>query len=153
FGNREWSSRTQRTKSRLSLASTLEAALHPRWLASTLLAHGMPAFRNVIDFVPRGKRGFFESAFWIRDHQPTSLSWRTLARVRERCSRPFIVKGILHLDDVRRCLDAGVDGIVLGSHGGRQLDGAVAPLELLPAPPEIVGERAELASCRGLARG
>jgi len=153
FGNREWSSRTQRTKSRLSLASTLEAALHPRWLASTLLAHGMPAFRNVIDFVPRDKRGFFESAFWIRDHQPTSLSWRTLARIRERWSKPFIVKGILHLDDVRRCLDVGVDGIVLSSHGGRQLDGAVAPLELLPAAREIVGERAELYLSGGLRRG
>jgi len=153
FGNREWSSRTQRTKAQLSVASMLDAALHPRWLASTILAHGMPSFRNVIDFVPRDQRGFFESAFWIRAHQPTSLSWRTVARIRERWTKPFVLKGILHLDDVRRCLDAGVDGIVLSSHGGRQLDGAVAPLDLLPAAREIVGDRAELLLSGGLRRG
>jgi len=153
FGNREWSTRTMATKSRPSLASTLEAALHPRWLASTLLAHGMPVFRNVIDFVPREHRSFFASAFWIRDHQPTSLSWRTVARIRERWTKPFVLKGILHLDDVRRALDAGVDAIVLGSHGGRQLDGTVAPIELLPAARDIVDGRAELYVTGGLRRG
>jgi (S)-mandelate dehydrogenase len=153
FGNREWSSRTMATRSRPSLASTVDAALHPRWLASTLLAHGMPSFRNVRDFVPKDRRGFFESAFWIRDHQPTSLSWRTVAQIRARWTKPFLVKGILHLDDVRRSLDAGVDGIVLGSHGGRQLDGSVAPLELVPAARAIVGDRAELYVSGGLRRG
>ena len=153
FGNREWSSRTQRSKTQLSLASVVDAALHPRWLASTLLAHGMPEFRNVIDFVPRDKRSFFESAFWIREHQPTSMSWRTVARIRERWNKPFVLKGILHLDDVRRSLDAGIDAIVLSSHGGRQLDGAVAPLELLPAAREIVRDRAELFLSGGLRRG
>jgi (S)-mandelate dehydrogenase len=141
------------SRSRPTLASTVDAALHPRWLASTLLAHGMPSFRNVIDFVPRDRRGFFDSAFWIRDHQPTSMSWQTVARIRERWTKPFIIKGILHLDDVRRCIDAGVDGIVLSSHGGRQLDGAIAPLELLPAAREIVGDRAELYLSGGLRRG
>jgi (S)-mandelate dehydrogenase len=153
FGNREWSTRTMASRSRPTLASTVDAALHPRWLASTLLAHGMPSFRNVIDFVPRDRRGFFDSAFWIRDHQPTSMSWQTVARIRERWTKPFIIKGILHLDDVRRCIDAGVDGIVLSSHGGRQLDGAIAPLELLPAAREIVGDRAELYLSGGLRRG
>ena len=50
----------------------------------------MPEFRNVIDFVPRDKRSFFESAFWIREHQPTSMSWRTVARIRERWNKPFV---------------------------------------------------------------
>jgi len=153
FGNREWSTRTMATRSRPSLASTLDAALHPRWLAATLVAHGMPSFRNVIDFVPREHRSFFASAFWIRDHQPTSLSWRTVARIRERWRKPFILKGILHLDDVRRSLDAGADAIVLGSHGGRQLDGTVAAIELLPKAREIVGDRAELYVTGGLRRG
>ena len=153
FGNREWSARTMASKSRPSLASIADAARHPAWLASTLLAHGMPSFRNVVDFVPRDKRGFFESAFWIRDHQPTSMSWRTVEKIRARWTKPFLLKGILHLDDVRRSLDAGVDGIVLGSHGGRQLDGSVAPLELLPAARAVVGERAELFVSGGLRRG
>ena len=153
FGNREWSKRTRSTKTRPSLPTVIDALLHPGWLASTLLTHGMPVFRNVIDFIPREHRGFFESAFWIREHQPASLSWRTVARIRERWKKPFIIKGILHPDDVRASLDAGVDGIVLSSHGGRQLDWTVAPLDLLPAARDIVGDRIALYSSGGLRRG
>jgi (S)-mandelate dehydrogenase len=153
FGNREWSTRTRATQTRPSLPTIANAALHPRWLASTLLTHGMPVFRNAVDFVPKDKRGFFESAFWIREHQPTSLSWRTVEQIRQRWKKPFIVKGLLHLDDVRRALDSGVDGIVLGSHGGRQLDSSIAPLALLPEAREIVGDRLALYLSGGLRRG
>ena len=153
FGNREWSTRTQATKTRPTLATAFDATLHPRWLAGTLLAQGMPAFRNVLEFLPRDHRGFFESAFWIREHQPTSLSWATVDRIRQRWAKPLIIKGILHADDVRRSLDAGVDGIVLGSHGGRQLDWTIAPLELLPQAREIVGGRIALYLSGGIRRG
>jgi (S)-mandelate dehydrogenase len=153
FGNREWSARTRASATRPSLATMLETLEHPRWLGSTLLTHGMPQFRNVIDFVPKDQRGFFASAFWIRAHQPTSLSWRTLERIRQRWKRPLLLKGILHLDDVRRALDAGVDGVVLSSHGGRQLDGCVAGLDLLPAARKIVGERMSLFTSGGVRRG
>ena len=153
FGNREWSMRTQRNKHQPSVSTLLEASLHPRWLACTVLAHGMPVFRNVIDFVPKDQRGFFESAFWVREHQPTSLSWKTVEHIRQRWRKPFIVKGLLHLDDVQRAVDAGVDGIVLSSHGGRQLDWAVAPLDLLPAAREIAGSRMALYVSGGLRRG
>jgi (S)-mandelate dehydrogenase len=153
FGNREWSTRTRATKTRPSAATALDALLHPRWLASTLLAHGMPVFRNVIDFIPRGQRGFFASAFWIRDHQPQSLSWDTVDRIRRHWRKPLLLKGILQLDDVRRALDAGVDGIVLGSHGGRQLDWTVSALDLLPAAREIVRDRIALFVSGGVRRG
>jgi (S)-mandelate dehydrogenase len=153
FGNREWDARTRATKTRPSLSTIFDAALHPRWLASTLLAHGMPVFRNIIDFVPQGQRSFFASAFWVREHQPQSLSWDTVDRIRRRWRKPLLLKGILHLDDVRRSLDAGVDGIVLGTHGGRQLDWTVSALDLLPAARELAGERITLFTSGGLRRG
>jgi len=153
FGNREWSTRTRATRTRPSLSTIADAALHPGWLASTLMTHGMPVFRNAVDFVPKDQRGFFETAFWIREHQPTSLSWRTVEQIRQRWKKPFILKGLLHLDDVRRALDSGVDGIVLGSHGGRQLDSSVAPLALLPEAREIVEGRIALYLSGGLRRG
>jgi (S)-mandelate dehydrogenase len=153
FGNREWSRRTQATPSRLSAPAALESLLHPQWLASTLLTHGVPVFRNVVDFLPPDRRGLFAAAHWIRDHQPRSLSWRTVDRIRARWRRPMLLKGILHPDDVRRSLDAGVDGIVVSSHGGRQLDGTIAPLDLLPAARRIVGDRIALHVSGGLRRG
>jgi len=154
FGHREWSTRTRATRTRPTLATVGDALLHPGWIVSTLLAGGgLPAFSNVTDFVPRHQRGFFQTAFWIRDHQPTSLDWVTVDRIRQRWHKPFLLKGLLHEDDVRRALDAGVDGIVLGTHGGRQLDWCVSALDVLPRARAIVGDRMALYVTGGLRRG
>lgn len=154
FGNREWDERTRATGSLPAPASALDAALHPRWMATTLLAGGgLPEFKNVIDFVPRGKRSMFESAHWIRSQQPTSLSWDTVARIRQRWKKPFLIKGILNIEDVHRAIDSGVDGIVLSSHGGRQLDWTISSLDLLPAAREAIGERMQLYIAGGVRRG
>lgn len=152
FGNRDWQARTQASTSRLSIPSAIDAALHPEWFATTL-SGGMPSFVNVIDFVPRAHRSFFASAAWIRDHQPTSMSWDTVAAIRQRWTKPFLLKGLLNLEDVRRALDSGVDGIVLGDHGGRQLDWCLSPLDLLPQAREIVGDRMALYVTGGVRRG
>ena len=154
FGNREWSTRTMATRTRPSIATALDALWHGRWFASTLLRErGLPTFHNIIDFVPKDSRGFFESAFWVRDHQPQSLSWATVDKIRRRWRKPLFLKGILNLDDVRRSVDAGVDGIVLGTHGGRQLDWAVSGLDLLPAARDIVPDRIALHVSGGVRRG
>lgn len=153
FGNREWERRNEATPARLTASAIADAAAHPAWLGRTLAAHGMPVFSNVIDFVPKDQRSFFASAQWIRDHQPTSLSWDTVAAIRERWKKPFLLKGLLNLEDVRRALGAGVDGIVLGAHGGRQLDWAVSPLDLASKAREIVGDSIALFVTGGIRRG
>ena len=153
FGNREWQARTQASRRRLSAASALDSLLHPLWMARTFLPQGMPSFINVIDYLPESHRRFFDSSDWIRTHQPTSMSWDTVARIRDRWKKPFILKGLLHPEDVRRALGAGVDGIVLGSHGGRQLDWTVSALDVLPVAREIVGDRMALYVTGGLRRG
>jgi (S)-mandelate dehydrogenase len=154
FGNREWDKRTRATRSLPTLPTALNGALHPRWIATTLFAQGgLPEFKNVIEFVPKDKRGMFESAHWIRSQQPTSLSWDTVAKIRERWKKPFIIKGILSIEDVHRALDSGVDGIVLSSHGGRQLDWTISPLDLVPAAREVIGERMQLYVAGGVRRG
>jgi (S)-mandelate dehydrogenase len=154
FGNREWDKRTRATQSMPTLSSLLDAARHPRWIGKALVAEGgLPQFRNVIDFVPKDKRGLFASAHWIRSQQPTSLSWDTVAKIRERWKKPFILKGILNLEDVHRALDSGVDGIVLSSHGGRQLDWTISALDLLPSAREVIGERMQLYIAGGVRRG
>jgi (S)-mandelate dehydrogenase len=152
FGDREWDTRTRSTETTPTIATLLDAALHPRWLAETL-GRGMPSFVNVLDFVPQDKRGFFESAFWIRDNQPTSMSWDTVARIREAWKKPFFLKGLLNLEDVRHAMGTGVDGLILGSHGGRQLDWTVSALDILPHAREIVGDRKALYMSGGIRRG
>ena len=153
FGNREWDARTRATRTRPSNSTIFDAALHLRWFAGTLATHGMPEFANIIDFVPKGQRGFFSSAFWVRDQMPRSLSWDTVAKIRDRWKKPFFIKGILNLDDVRAALEAGVDGIMLGSHGGRQMDWAISALDILPEARRIVGDLAALYVSGGIRRG
>jgi (S)-mandelate dehydrogenase len=153
FGDREWQRRNQTANKRLSASAALESLAHPLWLAENLLSHGIPTFPNAIDFIPPGQRSFFAASNWIRKHQPTSLSWDTVAKIRQFWKKPFILKGILNPEDVRRAVDSGVDGIVLGSHGGRQLDWTVAPLDLLPVARDIVGDRIALYMTGGIRRG
>ena len=154
YGDREWDDRTRYSQNLPSLPTTIDAALHPRWLATTMGAQrGMPVFENVIDFVPKDKRGFFESAFWIREQMPKDLTWKQVEKIRERWKKPFLVKGLLNLDDVRRAADAGVDGVILGTHGGRQADWAVSALDLLPRARAVTRGRLQLLMSGGIRRG
>lgn len=151
FGNREWEDRTQ-VAGRPSFATALDAARYPGWIARTL-ARGMPAFVNVIEFVPEDERNFFASATWIRQQMPKSLSWDTVRAIRALWRKPFLLKGMLHPEDVKLALDSGVDGVVLSSHGGRQMDWAVSPLDVLPRVRDIVGNRLQLLVAGGVRRG
>jgi lactate 2-monooxygenase len=70
-----------------------------------------------------------------------SLTWETLAFLRERTDLPILLKGILHPDDAARAVAEGMNGVIVSNHGGRQLDGAIATLEALPAVVEAVDGR------------
>ncbi|HET9631193.1 MAG TPA: alpha-hydroxy-acid oxidizing protein [Terrabacter sp.] len=67
-----------------------------------------------------------------------SLTWADLPRLRELTRLPVVLKGILHPDDARRAMDAGVDGVYVSNHGGRQVDRSVAALDALPRVVEAV---------------
>jgi lactate 2-monooxygenase len=70
-----------------------------------------------------------------------SLTWETLAFLRERTDLPIVLKGILHPDDAARAVDEGMGGVIVSNHGGRQVDGAIATLDALPAVVEAVDGR------------
>ncbi len=82
-----------------------------------------------------------------------SLSWDELPFLRERTKLPILLKGICHPDDARRALDAGVDGLIVSNHGGRQVDGAIATLDALPGVVEAVDGRAPVLLDSGIRGG
>ena len=118
---------------RPSLRLAWDGVSHPRWLAGTflrtLLAHGMPHFENnyATRDVPIMSRNVLR-AYSDRGH----LSWEHFAQVRRMWPGRLLVKGVLSKHDARRACEAGADGIIVSNHGGRQLDGSVAPLRVLP---------------------
>jgi isopentenyl diphosphate isomerase/L-lactate dehydrogenase-like FMN-dependent dehydrogenase len=83
----------------------------------------------------------------------TPFRWTALQSLRDGCTLPILVKGILDPDDARRAVDQGVDGIVLSTHGGRQLDCAPTAAEVLPSVVEAVGGRCLVLADGGIRRG
>src|SRR3954453_886433 len=78
---------------------------------------------------------------FVQIYSRPSLTWDDLPFLRERTKLPIVLKGILHPDDARRAVDAGMDGILVSNHGGRQVDGAIPTIEALPGVVEAVDGR------------
>jgi isopentenyl diphosphate isomerase/L-lactate dehydrogenase-like FMN-dependent dehydrogenase len=78
---------------------------------------------------------------WIPMFTGTDKRWDQLPFLRKHWDGPIVLKGIQHADDARRAHDAGVEGIVVSNHGGRQVDGAVGSLDMLPEIVAAVGDR------------
>jgi lactate 2-monooxygenase len=77
---------------------------------------------------------------WAYQFSNPSVTWEDLVWLREQTGLPILLKGILHAEDARRALDAGVDGLIVSNHGGRQVDGALGALDALPGVREAVGD-------------
>jgi L-lactate dehydrogenase (cytochrome) len=121
------------TPLRPSLDLMWQGVSHPRWLFGTFLKtiarHGLPHFEN--NYARRGAPILSKSVtrdFADRGH----LSWEHFGLIRQMWPGRIVVKGILHRDDARIAREMGADGIIVSNHGGRQLDGAVSPLRVLP---------------------
>ena len=82
-----------------------------------------------------------------------SITWADLAWLRERTRLPILLKGVLHPDDARRALDEGVDGVVVSTHGGRQVDRSIAALDALPDVVAAIDERAPVLLDSGIRSG
>ena len=121
------------TPIRPTLRLALQGLTRPRWLFGhflrTLATTGMPHFEN--SYARRGAP--IIARHILRDFSGRAhLNWTHLALIRRIWEGKLVVKGILHPDDARVARDHGADGIAVSNHGGRQLDGAIAPLRALP---------------------
>ncbi|REE95454.1 lactate 2-monooxygenase [Thermomonospora umbrina] len=90
---------------------------------------------------------------WAANFGDPSLTWDDLAFLREHWDGPIVLKGIQHPDDARRAVDAGMDGVVVSNHGGRQVDGAVASLDALPGVVDAIGGQATVLFDSGVRTG
>lgn len=115
-----------------------DAMTHPRWLASTWFARGMPRFENVTEFVPAGADAY-ALANYTRTQRNPFYNWQDIAWLRTRWQGPLLIKGVLTAEDVQLAADHGADGVVVSNHGGRGLDSAPATLDVLPEIVQAAG--------------
>ena len=90
---------------------------------------------------------------WAALFADPALTWSDLGFLRGLTRLPILLKGILHPDDARAALEAGMDGVIVSNHGGRQVDGAIAALDALPGVVEAVGGRVPVLFDSGIRHG
>ena len=101
----------------------------------------------------RWKSSGLPFAAWVHDLIDPSLTWEAVDWLRARTRLPIILKGLLSAQDAQTAADAGVDGIIVSNHGGRQLDGAPAAVTMLQPIAESVAGRTALLMDGGVRRG
>jgi lactate 2-monooxygenase len=101
-----------------------------------------PVFRAALEKPPEDDPGP-AIGHWAYQFANPTVTWADIAWLREQTRLPIVLKGIVHAEDARRALDAGVDGLLVSNHGGRQVDGSLGALDALPSIRDAVG--AELA--------
>jgi lactate 2-monooxygenase len=90
---------------------------------------------------------------WVGVFPHPTATWERLSELREATTLPILLKGILHPDDARLAIEAGVDGVIVSNHGGRQVDGAIASLDALPGVVEAVQGRIPILFDSGIRTG
>lgn len=141
-GNVENYSRTGFTSPlRPDLRLLWQGITHPRWTFGTFLrtlaSSGMPHFENA----DTDKRTPIVARNVVREFSGRShLDWDAITRIRSQWQGRLVLKGILHPADALKARQQGMDGVIVSNHGGRQLDGAVSPLRMLPSIRSAVGE-------------
>ena len=123
----------------------------PAWLLE-IARHGLPGMANFEGYqfsTPKGT----DIATAVGQEMDPSLDWEAIKRLRGLWPGKLLLKGVERPDDAERAAAIGCDGVVVSNHGGRQLDGAAATLEALPAVASQVGNKLTVLLDGGVRRG
>jgi pre-mycofactocin synthase len=125
----------------------------PRWLLDFARSGRIPDLTvpNMVAIPGEPAPTFFGAyGMWMQSPMPT---WEDVAWLREQWDGPFMLKGVMRVDDAKRAVDAGVTAISVSNHGGNNLDGTPASIRALPAIAHAVGDQIEVLLDGGIRRG
>jgi lactate 2-monooxygenase len=111
-----------------------------------------PVFRAALQQTPEQDMGA-AIGHWAYQFSNPTITWADLEWLCDETELPVVLKGILHADDARRAVQAGVDGLIVSNHGGRQVDGAIGALDALPGVREAVGDELTVLFDSGIRTG
>jgi (S)-mandelate dehydrogenase len=132
-------------------SAKIEALAHPAWLVEYFTGDELNA-SNWAKYAPAGAKPR-EVLDFLATQFPTASTWDDVAWIRQMWPGKFVIKGILSPDDARRAAAMGADGLMISNHGGRQLDRAPSPLEVLPTICDDVGDKLTVMFDSGIRRG
>lgn len=136
---------------RMTLKNLVNMALHPRWCLG-MLQTNRRQFGNIIGHA-QGVDDLSSLSSWSAEQLDPTLSWEDVQWIKERWGGKLVLKGIMDAQDARRAVDTGADALIVSNHGGRQLDGAPASIDVVPDIVEAVGGRMEVYMDGGIRSG
>jgi len=153
--NREYNARNGfEVPIRASVRGGIDMLSHPGWVWNVLWRYireeGVPTYQH---YPASFRSKITRKATWEAVRLADGLTWQDFAALRRHWPGKLVLKGVLRPDDAVRARDHGADAIVVTSHGARNLDGAVAPIDALPAIAEAVGQTMEIIADSGVRRG
>ena len=134
-----------------TIANILDMATKVRW-GLGMLGTKRHGFGNIVGHV-KGVENVGNLAEWTNKQFDPALSWDDVAWIKERWGGKLVIKGILDADDARLAVKSGADAIIVSNHGGRQLDGALSAIEILPQIIDAVGADIEVHMDSGIRSG
>ena len=137
---------------RITPRLVMDVATHPRWCMRMLRQGGSPQLVNLAHSAAVPVSMQAQAALMSRQ-MDMSLDWDAIAWMRAHWRGPVLLKGVLSVADAQLARQYGVDGVVLSNHGGRQLESAPSPLEILPAVLDAVGDKLDIFVDGGIRRG
>jgi isopentenyl diphosphate isomerase/L-lactate dehydrogenase-like FMN-dependent dehydrogenase len=154
-GNREYNIRNGFTiPFTFSTRNIADMMTHPRWLFGVMMRYlvttGMPMYQN---YPAEAKAKLTAGPMGRSSLRTDSISWPDLDALRKIWPHKLIVKGMLDPQDAATAVDHGADGVDVSNHGGRNLDGIVSPIEVLPEIVDAIGKRATIFCDSGFRRG
>jgi L-lactate dehydrogenase (cytochrome) len=136
---------------KLTLPNLINIATKPRW-AWGMLRTPRRQFRNIVGHV-KGVTKLADLTAWANEQFDPRLDWAKVARIRDQWKGKFILKGILDAEDAKMAADAGADAVIVSNHGGRQLDGALSSIRVLPQVVRAIGDQTEVWMDGGIRSG
>jgi L-lactate dehydrogenase (cytochrome) len=152
-GNRERDLHTGFTSPpKLTLKSLLSFAAHPTWAANYFFREriGLPQLEN---YVKEGTDVSVSVADYFNTMLDQSMDWKAAEAICQYWNKPFVLKGIMSVDDAKRAVDIGAAAIMVSNHGGRQLDGSRSPFDQLAEIVDAVGDKIDVICDGGIRRG
>jgi L-lactate dehydrogenase (cytochrome) len=123
---------------------------HPRWLWGGIRS-GPLSLPDLADLAARNS--IVAQTKYIGEQSDPSVAWKDVREIVDLWGGPFAIKGIMSVDDAHRAIEIGATAIIVSNHGGRQLDGAAAPIEVVPEIARALGNQAEVILDGAIRRG
>ena len=131
---------------------SVDLVSHTKWLRDVAIKGKPLTFGNLEKAVPGGSSPE-DFKTWVDSQFDPSVTWEDIAWVREHWDGKIVLNGILDPEDARKAADAGVDGVIVSNHGGRQLDSVPSSVRALPGVVDAVGDQVEVLADGGIRTG